>query len=335
MYFVEILPYNIGESHYTMRILVTGGAGFIGSHLVEKLLSLGDEVVCFDNFDSFYDPQIKHRNIAQAKLSPHYTLIEGDVRNKGMLQSCFEKYKFDVVVHLAAKAGVRSSLQRPEEYYEVNITGTLNLLETMRKFSVKNMIFASSSSVYGNNVNSPFSETDNVDHPISPYAATKKAGELLCYTYHHLYDFSVFCLRFFTVYGPRQRPEMAIHTFVRNIIERNPITLYGNGNSMRDYTYVDDIVDGIVNSINRLKGYEVINLGESQTFKLLDLVHVIEEAVGQKAIIQWKPAQPGDVDKTFADITKAKHLLGYAPHVGIVEGVRQLVEWWLAVIDRR
>ncbi|MDH4070570.1 MAG: GDP-mannose 4,6-dehydratase, partial [Ignavibacteria bacterium] len=230
-------------------------------------------------------------------------------------------------IHLAARAGVRPSLLQPELYYDVNVMGTVRLLETMRRNSVTRMLFASSSSVYGNNPKTPFSESDNVDMPVSPYAATKKAGELLCHTFHHLYRFDIFCLRFFTVYGPRQRPEMAIHKFAREIMEGKPITMYGDGTSRRDYTYIDDIIDGITGCFSSLKGYEVLNLGESQTITLADLIATLEEAIGKKADLRQEPMQPGDVVTTFADIEKARRLVGYNPRWPVDKGIARFVAW--------
>jgi len=310
-----------------MTILITGGAGFVGSHLCERLISDGHFVICYDNFDSYYSPEIKRKNISELFRNPNFRLVESDIRDKSGLETALSQGKVDVVVHLAAMAGVRPSIQRPELYYDVNITGTLRLLETMRSANVKKLVFGSSSSIYGNNDKIPFSETDNVDHPISPYAASKKAGELLCYTYSHLYSFDVFCLRFFTVYGPRQRPDMAIHQFAKNIADGKPITLYGDGTSRRDYTFVDDIVAGIEKAITRVSGYEVINLGESSTISLIDLIHMIEEEVGVKAIIRWLPMQPGDVLMTNADIKKARMLLDYDPQYSVKQGIQQFCQW--------
>ncbi|MCH8330810.1 MAG: GDP-mannose 4,6-dehydratase [Bacteroidetes bacterium] len=310
-----------------MKVLVTGGAGFIGSSVVDALLTDGYSVVAIDNFDEFYDPDIKRDNLANAIQNDQFELVEGDIRNVKNLEECFSK-DIDLVIHLAARAGVRPSIEQPILYYDVNINGTLNLLETMRKHECKQLLFASSSSVYGNNEEVPFSESDPVDHPISPYAASKKAGELLCYTYHHLHNFNIFCFRYFTVYGPRQRPEMAIHAFTRNIMNGLPINMFGDGSSQRDYTYIDDIVSGVMNAIPRLKGYEVLNLGESQTIKLKDLITLIQEATGKEAIIEQLPQQPGDVDITFADISKAKALLEYNPQFPVEEGIRRFVEWY-------
>ena len=311
-----------------MRFLVTGGAGFIGSNLVDSLLLQGHEVVCLDNFDNYYDPSIKNCNISKALSYSTYRLIKGDIRDKQLLKTIFSENKTDMVIHLAARAGVMPSVQNPELYYDVNVMGTLYLLECMQKANVKRLIFASSSSVYGNSKIVPFSESMVVDYPISPYAASKKAGELLCHTFHHIHGFDIFCLRFFTVYGPRQRPEMAIHNFVNSIIQGLPIMQFGDGNSQRDYTYIDDIIAGVKGAIKNLKGYEIINIGESQAISLKDLISIIESAVGGKAIIRTVPQQAGDVKITYADITKAKKMLGYAPTFPIVKGIELFVEWY-------
>lgn len=281
-----------------------------------------------DNFDETYDPKLKENNIRHALKNSDYSLIRGDIRDQDDLQKCFGAGPIDTVIHLAAKAGVRPSLLYPDLYYDVNVIGTLRLLEAMRKFNVKNLIFGSSSSVYGNNNKVPFAEIDPVDAPISPYAASKKAGELLAYTYHAIYGFDVFCLRFFTVYGPRQRPEMAIHQFVKKILNNDEIVLYGDGSSIRDYTYIDDIVSGVRKSIDSLKGYEIINLGESQTVSLSGLIAHIERITGKKAIIRSEPMQAGDVRQTYADISKARKMLGYAPGYSIADGLMKFVEWY-------
>ncbi len=311
-----------------MNILVTGGAGFIGSTVVDRFLSEGHRIVTIDNFDNTYDPKVKEKNIRSAQKSEKYFLIRGDIRNEADLQKCFTHWPIDIVIHLAAKAGVRPSLLYPDLYYDVNVMGTLRLLEAMRKYDVRNLIFGSSSSVYGNNNKVPFAENDPVDEQISPYAASKKAGELISYTYHVLYGFNVYCLRFFTVYGPRQRPEMAIHHFVKNIIDQESIVLYGDGNSVRDYTFIDDIVDGIIKCVGRLNGYEIINLGESQTVSLRDLVSNIENIVGKKAVINFKPMQPGDVRRTYADISKAQNMLDYSPCHSINYGLTKFINWY-------
>ena len=308
------------------NIFITGMAGFIGSNLAKVLLKDGFTISGIDNFDDFYDPQIKRNAIEKFKAFGQFNLYEGDIRDRELLDRIFSEQKIDLVIHLAARAGVRPSIEQPGLYYEVNVTGTLNLLEAMRQANIKNMLFASSSSVYGNNKKVPFSELDPVDNPISPYAATKKAGELLCYTYHHLYDFNIFCLRFFTVYGPGQRPEMAIQQFGRKITQGLPITLFGDGSTRRDYTFVEDIVAGMIASAQKLKGYEILNLGNSDTISLIDLVHSIEETLGKKALIEWQPMQPGDVEITYADITKASKLIGYKPNYPIQKGLKKMFE---------
>ena len=308
------------------KVFITGIAGFIGSNLAKAMHEDGWSVSGIDNFDEFYDPQLKRMAVRRAEASGSISLIEGDIRDAALLNSVFSSNRPDLVIHLAARAGVRPSIEQPALYYDVNVTGTLTLLEAMRRNGMKNLLFASSSSVYGNNKKVPFSESDSVDNPISPYAATKKAGELLCYTYHHLYDFNIFCLRFFTVYGPGQRPEMAIQQFGRKITEGTPITLFGDGSTRRDYTFVDDIVAGIMASAQHLKGYEIFNLGNSDTISLIDLVHGIEETLGKKAIIEWKPMQPGDVEITYADISKAKDRLGYKPDYPVLKGLKRMFD---------
>lgn len=313
------------------NILVTGGAGFIGSHAVDRLLEEGCNVVCIDNFDDYYDPRIKHRNLFRAMTRPSFQLIEGDIRDERALNAGFDRYPIDTVLHLASRAGVRSSLTAPELYYDVNVTGTLRVLEAMRRHGVSRMVFGSSSSVYGDSRKIPLSEADMVDRPISPYAATKKAAELICHTYHHLYGFDIFCLRLFTVYGPRQRPEMAIHRFVESILAGEPITLYGDGSSRRDYTYVADILDGLFGALSNLKGYEIINIGESRSITLTGLIDAIEDVLEQKADIRWLPMQPGDVTSTCADITKAKNLLHYNPRYTIPQGLAEFKQWYFEV----
>lgn len=307
--------------------LVTGGAGFIGSNLTDKLLSEGNSVIVIDNFDNFYDRKIKENNLMNALSYNNFKLIEGDIRDKNILAKIFSENEIDIVFQLAAKVGVRPSIKEPELFFEVNVNGTLNILEAMKRYGVKKLIFASSSSIYGNNKKVPFSEKDNVDLPISPYAATKKACELLNHTYHHLYGFNIYNLRFFTVYGPRQRPDLAIHKFAQLILTGEPIPVFGNGNTSRDYTYIDDIIQGIMSAIKKVKGYEIINLGESKTITLSKLIAIIENTVGEKAIVNRLPIQPGDVEKTFADISKAKQLLGYNPKTNIEDGIKKFVEW--------
>jgi UDP-glucuronate 4-epimerase len=312
-----------------MKILVTGGAGFIGSTVSEKLLARGDEVVVIDCFDEFYDPRIKRNNIQKALKNQSYKLVEGDIRDLELLKTLFKREQFDRVFHLAARAGVRPSIVDPLLYEEVNFRGTMNLLEAAKENNLPGFIFASSSSVYGNNKKVPFSETDNVDNPVSPYAATKKACELICYTYHHLYNLNISCLRFFTVYGPRQRPEMAIHKFTRLIDQGKPVPMFGDGSSRRDYTYVDDIADGVLKAIDYNAEFEIFNIGESQTTELRRLIELIEKSLGKKANIEQFPDQPGDVQVTYADIAKSKKILGYDPRTQVEEGVQKFVEWYI------
>ena len=311
-------------------ILVTGGAGFIGSHLCERLLSDGVKVICFDNFDSFYDPGIKIKNVEEVKkkIPERFELITGDIRNPEHLQETFKKYPIDLVVHLAARAGVRPSISNPLLYQDVNIRGTVALLESCKAHGIKDFIFASSSSVYGENQRVPFTEADLDIQPISPYGATKRAGELLCYSYHHLYGMNVACLRFFTAYGPRQRPEMAIHKFARLIDRGEKIPIYGDGSSRRDYTYIEDIIDGILAVIRCHKGFEIYNLGESQTTSLSELIRLMENAFGKKAKIEMLEPQPGDVSVTYADISKATRMLKYQPKVKMEEGIGRFVDWY-------
>ena len=314
-----------------MRILLTGGAGFIGSHLAEGLLHDGHEIDCLDNFNDYYDPAIKRSNILVALQHPAFTLVQGDILDLPELQHHFENRRYDIIVLLAARAGVRPSIQDPLLYEKVNVQGTMHLLELCKRYQVKKFVFASSSSVYGSNSKVPFSETDPVDNPISPYAATKKAGELICYTYHHLYDISVTCLRFFTVYGPRQRPDMAIHKFAKLIYEGKPVAVFGSGTSKRDYTYIDDIIQGLRASINKCQGYRIYNLGESNTVELRHLMELIQSALGKKAIIEHLPDQPGDVPITFADISLARKELNYNPQTAIEEGIERFARWFKQV----
>jgi UDP-glucuronate 4-epimerase len=311
-------------------ILVTGGAGFIGSHLCERLLSDGFHVICLDNFDNFYDPNIKIKNVERIKkkFPDRFELVTGDIRSPEHLKDIFQKNGIDFVVHLAARAGVRPSIINPLLYQDVNIRGTNVLLEACKEYGIKNFIFASSSSVYGENQRVPFTEGDLDIQPISPYGATKRAGELLCYSYHHLYGMNIACLRIFTAYGPRQRPEMAIHKFTRLIDEGGKIPVYGDGSSRRDYTYIDDLIDGILGVIRYHEGFEIYNLGESQTTSLKELVRLIEEAFGKKADIEMLESQAGDVSLTYADITKAVRMLKYQPKVKMEQGIKRFVEWY-------
>ena len=309
-------------------VLITGGAGFIGSHLCERLLSRGNSVVCLDNFDPYYSPEVKKKNIAASLKNKRFHLAECDIRDKDILSELFSSRNFDVVVHLAARAGVRPSIKDPHIYQDVNIGGTINLLEMCRKHDIKSFIFGSSSSVYGDNSKVPFSEDDVLMKPISPYAASKQACELFCYTYHHLYDMRITCLRFFTVYGPRQRPDMAIHKFTAMIDSGKQIEIYGDGSSRRDYTYIDDIIDGVEAAVDKNHAFEIINLGESQTVELKRLVSLIEENIGKKAKVKKMPMQPGDVTVTYADISKATKLLGYKPKVKVEAGIPSFVKWY-------
>lgn len=338
-----------------MNYLITGGSGFIGSHLAEQLLKKGHSVINIDNFDDFYSYQIKIQNTLDAiqyfsdfeysgkdddikKLislsqSENYRLYYQDIRDKKGLEEIFKNHKIDTVIHLAALAGVRPSIERPLEYEEVNIRGTMNLWELCKDFNINKFVCASSSSVYGNNEKIPFSETDNVDNPISPYAATKKCGEILGHVYHDLYKIDMIQLRFFTVYGPRQRPDLAIHKFTKLISEDQEIPFYGDGTTARDYTYIDDVVDGILKSIRYLENhsdvYEIVNLGESEVINLNEMLSTIEKTLGKSAIRKNLPMQPGDVLKTNADITKARTLIGYKPDTNFQNGIKKFVEWFL------
>jgi UDP-glucuronate 4-epimerase len=312
------------------NILVTGGAGFIGSHLVDRLLS--EEiwaVTVIDDFNDFYSPDIKRNNVRDHQKKASYRLLEIDIRNSSRLAQVFDETQFEAIVHLAARAGVRPSLKDPQLYTETNINGTLNLLEEARRHGVRQFVFGSSSSVYGINAKVPFSEDDPIRQPISPYAATKAAGELLCHTYSHLYDLRAVCLRFFTVYGARQRPDLAIHKFARLISQGKPIPVFGDGKTRRDYTYIDDIIAGVRAAIDfNQTNYEVINLGESRTVELGELISFLEQGLGQKAVIERQPLQPGDVPQTFADITRARRLLGYNPQTQIEDGISRFIEWF-------
>ena len=338
---------------------ITGGAGFIGSTVAEKLLEQGNKVIVVDNFNDFYDYNRKIRNILEAtgnyekvneilensskdekieKLkkivnSENFVLEYADIRDMGKMDKIFSEYKIDLVFNSAAMAGVRPSLLDPLLYEEVNIKGYMNLLELCKKYGIKKFIQASSSSVYGNNKNVPFKETDIVDFAISPYAATKKSGEVLGHVYHKLYDIDMIQLRFFTVYGPKQRPDLAIHKFTKMILEEKSIPFYGDGNTKRDYTYIDDIVDGILKSIDYLfknkNVYEIFNLGESHVVSLKEMLETIEKVLGKKAVLDKHPMQPGDVEKTYADISKAKEILGYNPKTNFEDGIKKFVDWYM------
>jgi UDP-glucuronate 4-epimerase len=318
-----------------MRVLVTGAAGFIGSHLSERLIARGDEVVGLDNFDAFYPRAIKERNLAALVGAPRFSLVEGDVRAPDDLVRAFAA-RPDVVVHLAALAGVRPSLADPVRYADVNVLGTVRLTEAARARGVRRLVFASSSSVYGLDSEPPFKESDPCLKPLSPYASTKRAGELGLFAAHHLYDLDVTCLRFFTVYGPRQRPDLAIHKFARLILAGKPIELYGDGSTSRDYTWIDDIIDGVVASLDetgetgeqgRAPAFRIYNLGGSRTTTLLELVELLSDALGKKPVIEWRPEQPGDMKRTLADLSFVGRALGYAPRVSIEEGLARFASW--------
>ena len=311
-----------------MRILVTGGAGFIGSHLVEKLLAAGHAVVILDDFNDFYDPQIKHANIAG--FAKDVTVYHVDLRDGGSVRSLFHREKVDAIAHLAARAGVRPSIQHAQLYCDTNVSGTLHLLEAARVTGVERFILASSSSVYGASKTIPFSEEQHLIQTLSPYGATKVAGEFLCSTYSHLYQMRVVALRYFTVYGPRQRPDLAIHQFTRRIYAGQPIDQFGDGSTRRDYTYIDDVIQGTMAAL-QYQGplYDVFNLGESETIQLKELISAIENVLGKKAKVNRLPEQPGDMPLTCADISKARKLLGYKPTTKLSEGLQKFIDWFL------
>ena len=311
-----------------MRVLVTGGAGFIGSHLVQKLLACGHQVVILDDFNDFYDPQIKHGNIAE--FAADVAVYHVDLRDGDSVRNLFDREKIDVIMHLAARAGVRPSIQQPRLYYDTNVTGTLHLLESARVTGIERFVFASSSSVYGASKTIPFSENEHLTQTLSPYAATKVAGEFLCSTYSHLYNLRVVALRYFTVYGPRQRPDLAIHQFTRRIYAGQAIDQFGDGTTRRDYTYIDDVIHGTVAAL-QYEGplFDIFNLGESDTIQLKDLIAAIENALGKKAKINQLPEQPGDMPLTCADISKARKLLGYKPTTRLGEGLPRFIDWFL------
>jgi UDP-glucuronate 4-epimerase len=311
-----------------MRILVTGGAGFIGSHLVQRLLATGHTVAILDDFNDFYDPKIKHANIAG--FAKDVTVHHLDLRDDASVRNLFHREKFKAIAHLAARAGVRPSIQYPQLYYDTNVTGTLHLLEAARVTGVEQFIFASSSSVYGASKTVPFSEDQHLTQTFSPYAATKIAGEFLCSTYSHLHQLRAVALRYFTVYGPRQRPDLAIHQFTRRIHAGEPIQQFGNGTTRRDYTYIDDVIQGTIAAL-QYEGplFDIFNLGESETIQLKDLIVAIENALGKKAKINQLPEQPGDMPLTCADISKARKLLGYTPTTRLSQGLPRFVEWFL------
>mgnify|MGYP000651632105 CR=1 FL=1 len=310
------------------RVLITGAAGFIGSHLAERLLARGDAVVGLDSFNDYYDPAIKRANTADALKHKRYMLYETDICDEPGLRAVFEKERPDVVVHLAARAGVRPSVENPNLYHQVNVIGGQHILDACRDFKVSNLVFASSSSVYGGSKDVPFRETDPVARPVSPYAATKRMNELQAHVYSHLYGLNVTMLRFFTVYGPRQRPDMAIHKFTRLILEGRPVPMFGDGSTQRDYTYIEDILDGLVRCVDTPFRYEIFNLGEHHTTSLRELIETIARHCGKEALITPRPLQPGDVPITYADIEHARTLLGYAPKFSMDEGIGRFVEWY-------
>lgn len=319
-----------------MNILITGGAGFIGSTLADKLLKLStsfqnninNKIIIIDNFNDYYSPELKDLNIKHNLANPDYKLYRGDICDRNLVNKIFKNHEINCVIHIAARAGVRPSLEDPLEYVRSNIEGTINILEAMRKNNVKKIVFASSSSVYGNCKAEKFTEDLKVTEPISPYAATKSACEQFLYTYSKLYDMQALCLRFFTVYGPRQRPDLAIRKFIELIEQDKPIPVYGDGTTMRDYTYIDDIVNGIMSAIDYDKTpYEIINLGGGSPVTLNEMITTIEKVMGKKAKIERLPMQPGDVDRTVSDITKARRLLNYNPQTSFEEGIRKFIEW--------
>lgn len=311
-----------------MKVLLTGAAGFIGSNLSEALVKRGDQVVGIDSFDPYYERAVKERNLSGLGSASNFNFVEMDLRDKASVRAMLQE-GFDVVVHLAGRGGVRRSIAEPEAYVEMNYLATLRLLEAMKETSLRKIVFASTSSIYGDRSKVPFREEERADWPISPYSATKKACEAMLYTYHHLFGFDVYALRFFTVYGPRQRPDMAIYKLVSSIINEEVFERYGDGRTERDYTYVDDIVAGIVNAAERASGYEIINIGGSNTVNLQRLISLAEEMTGKKALIVEKPIPEGDVYRTYADVSKAEKLIGFSPKVRIEKGLEKFVKWYL------
>ena len=320
---------NPWGSHPGRKILVTGAAGFIGSHVCDALLARGDTVVGLDNFDDGYDPSIKLKNISDASRHREYRLVHGDIRDGDLIDSVFDEGRFDTLIHLAARAGVRPSIQRPTLYDAVNVAGTTMILQRAAAFGVKHVVLASSSSVYGATSVPPFREDDAADQPSSPYAATKRANEMAAYAFHHIHGGSVTCLRFFTAYGPRQRPEMAIHRFTRLIASGEPVTVFGDGTTTRDYTYIDDIVSGVIAAADRPAGYRIYNLGTTSTTLLLDVVHKVGDLLGLTPDVMHLPLQDGDVPSTMADISLARRELGYQPTTDIDQGLAKFVEWYV------
>lgn len=311
------------------RVLVTGAAGFIGSTLVERLLAEGREVVGLDSFDPFYPEAHKQRNLTTALAQPRFRLVRGDIRDEELVAALFRAEGFDGVVHLAALAGVRPSLERPSLYADVNVRGSSVVFEAAARFGKPRVVFASSSSVYGERDGGPFRESDAVERPISPYAATKRAGELVAHTFHHAHGLSISCLRFFTAYGPRQRPDLAIRKFAERMLLAEAIPIFGDGSALRDFTYIDDVVDGVVRSLDRDCGFAIFNLGAGRKVSVLEVVKLLERALELPARLDWLPAQTGDVSRTWADIGHARALLGYDPQTSFEEGIRRFVRWLL------
>lgn len=311
-------------------ILVTGAAGFIGSHTAKRLLQEGNRVIGLDEINDYYSQKWKYENLSELEKNSNFTFKKADIRDLNALENIFAEFKFDAIIHLAARAGVRPSIEQPLLYEEVNVRGTLHLLEMARQKQIKQFVFASSSSVYGNQSQVPFRETDPVNAPISPYAATKKAGEMLCYTYSHLYNINCICLRFFTVYGPNGRPDMAPYIFTKAILEGQKIKKFGNGETRRDYTYIDDIVSGVVASAKLNRKFEAINLGNSQPVSLNEFISTLEKITSKQMQIEELPIQAGDVEQTFADISKAQNLLSYQPETSFADGLNLFVKWYQA-----
>ena len=311
-----------------MIIFLTGAAGFIGSHLTEQLLAVGHQVVGFDNLDDQYNPAQKELNVDLFTGHPNFKFVLGDIRDQGLLTTLLRRHRCDTVVHLAARTGVRTSVSEPARCLDVNVNGTLSVLEAMRTGQVRRLVMASSSSVYGNSTNVPSREDADAGQPLSPYAMSKRSAELLAHTYHHLHGFDIACLRFFTVYGPRQRPEMAISRFTRQLYDELPITLFGDGTTARNYTYIHDTIRGILRAMYHLNGYDVLNIGGATSVTLLELIGLLEQAVGRKAVIDWQPTQPGDVLLTSADLCRAADRIGYQPTISMIEGLHRYIRWY-------
>lgn len=310
------------------RVLITGAAGFIGSHLADRLLARGDAVIALDCFNDYYDPAVKRANVAAAMDNDRYVLYEDDICDEPRLREIFEVEKPDVIVHLAARAGVRPSIKDPNLYHRVNVIGSQHILDACRDFNPSHLVFASSSSVYGGCTEVPFREDNPVSRPVSPYAVTKRMNELQAHVYSHLYGLNVTMLRFFTVYGPRQRPDMAIHKFTKLILEDKPVPMFGDGSTKRDYTYIDDIMNGVIRCVDKPFRYEIFNLGEHHTTSLKELIDLISKHTGKPAIIDNQPLQPGDVEITYADVEHARELLGYNPQFSMDEGIKRFVAWY-------